>query len=201
MIHINLLPQKRGRVSKKTVEVRNFIAITVAAVVATMIVGFVATGVLLANASTLESHNDEMNAQIDKLKNDSKQIANFEENKARFEEKIAVIRRLRKHQTRPVRFLDALAHHMPNQVWLTEIEESEDTKTKKEIVEITGMALSNTDIVEMLRELKQLDLISGVQLKESKRSSREGMSAFEFTIRAVIVTGEPVAAPAGSKIP
>ncbi|MDH5527627.1 MAG: PilN domain-containing protein [Nitrospirota bacterium] len=178
MIHINLLPQKRGRVSKKTIELRNFLILTGMGVGAVLVVAFVVAGILGTRVSSLTSQRDTMSAEIARLKKESAQIANFEEDKKRFEEKIEVIRQLRRHQTRPVRFLDQIAHHMPNRVWLTELSDQGGMVTVK------GLAMSNNDVVEMIRDLKQVEMLSNVQVTESKRTSGDGISTYEFTMTA-----------------
>lgn len=188
MIHINLLPQKRGRVSRKAIELRNFLILTGMGVGVVLVVAFVVAGVLGTRVSSLTSQRNDMQAEIARLKKESAQIANFEEDKKRFEEKIEVIRQLRRYQTRPVRFLDQIAQHMPDRVWLTGLKDMGGKVT------VEGMAMSNNDVVEMIRQLKQVEMLSNVQVTESKRTSGEGTSSYAFIMTAQL--GEPVPARA-----
>jgi Tfp pilus assembly protein PilN len=175
MIRINLLPAKRGRVSKKAIDFRNFLMATGAGMAAVVLAGGLMSWLMAGRISSLEHQKMEMQAELTDLQAKAAKIASFEEDKKTFEEKIRVIARLKTDQGRPVVFLDKLAHRMPDRVWLIRVGEAKGTVT------ITGHAVANSDIVEMIRLVKEGFLVD-VQLVESRRVRDGNLSSYEFTL-------------------
>lgn len=176
MIRINLLPHKKGRVSKKQVELRNFLILTGIAAGTVLFLGILVGGIMGSRISSLEAQKQRATAELAELKARSEKIKDYESRKEAFEEKIKVIRQLKKDQSRPVRLLDDIIHYLPERIWLTKIEESDVT------LELTGRALSNADIVEMIKNMKSIPAMSNVTLVESRRVQEESFSSYEFTI-------------------
>lgn len=176
MIRINLLPHKKGRVSKKQVELRNFLILTGIAAGAVFFLGILAGGIMSSRITSLEAQKQRATAELAELKSRSERIANYESDREVFENKIKVIRQLKKDQSRSVRLLDDIVHHLPERVWLTEMLESGTT------LELTGRALSNADIVEMIKSMKLIPMMSNVTLVESRRVQEDTYSSYQFTI-------------------
>lgn len=187
MIRINLLPHQRARVSKKAVEVRNFLVGFGGLLALVIVMAMITSWAMTSKVAKLEAQKVQTTQELDQLKKKSAEIVNYEDDKRAFEEKIEVIRKLRSHQGQPVRFLDQLAHQLPDRVWLLRVQEADGRVT------ITGRALANSDIVEMIRKMKENNLLTGVQLMESKRVVEQSFPAYEFTLNATL--GELAGAP------
>lgn len=176
MIRINLLPAKRGRTSKKAIDFRNFLLVTGAGLAVVTLGGGVASWAMASRISSLEQQKVQVQAQLKDLKAKSATIAGYENDRKTFEEKIKIIERLKTDQARPVQFLDALAHRIPERVWLIRVEEADGKVT------LTGRAVGNNDIVEMIQSVKAEDFLTDVQLVESRRIRDRDLSAYEFTL-------------------
>jgi Tfp pilus assembly protein PilN len=176
MIRINLLPAKRGRVSKKSLDFRNFLLMTGAGLAVVVLGGGVTSWIMSGRISSLERHKAETETQLTSLKAKAAEINGFEEDRKTFEEKIEIIARLKTDQARPVMFVDTLAHRIPERVWLIRLEEANGKVT------ITGRAVGNADIVEMIQQVKADDFLTDVQLVESRRIVERDLNAYEFTL-------------------
>ncbi len=176
MIRVNLLPHRKGRTSKKAIGFRNYLMITGGALVL-VVVGSMSYGMVLSGKiSKLTEQRFQVQNQLDQLKVQSAEVAGYEADRKTFEDKIKIIADLKKSQSRPVKFLDQVARQLPDRAWLTRMEEDGGTVT------IVGRAMSNSDIVEMLRRMKQIEVIHQVQLVESRRISEPDLTAYEFTL-------------------
>jgi type IV pilus assembly protein PilN len=187
MIRINLMPYKRGRVSKKTLDFRNFLMATGAAMAVVVLGGGSLSWIMVGRVHSLQAEKQQMQVQLTQLKAKSAKIATIEQDRKTFAEKIKIIDQLKTRQTRPVMFLDTLAHRLPERVWLTRMEESEGKVT------VNGRALTNADIVDMIRAMKEEGFLSDVQLVESRRIRDKDLSAYEFTLTGNLVSDEPAA--------
>jgi type IV pilus assembly protein PilN len=199
MIRINLLPHKRGRVSKKSIDFRNFLLATGTAMAVVVVGGGALSWIMASRAHSLAAEKQHMQTELAQLKIKSARIATIEEDRKTFAEKIKIIQQLKTRQTRPVMFLDTLAHRLPERVWLIHMEESDGKVT------INGRALTNADIVDMIRAMKEEAFLTDVQLVESRRIRDKDLSAYEFTLTGKLASDEPAAAetaavaPAGGK--
>jgi len=182
MIRINLLPHKRNVVSKKAIDFRNYLVVTGTALALAVVGGLVVGWVLGGKVDDLEVQKRGLTQQLAQLKTQSAEIANFETDRKTFEEKIRIIRQLKTHQSRPVRFLDLVARQLPERAWLTKLEEQNGTVT------IVGRAVGNSDVVEMIRKLKAVALLENLQLVESRRIIDKDLSAYEFTLTGRFAT-------------
>src|SRR5690606_28723627 len=96
---------------------------------------------------------------------------NIKKDQAELEEKLAVLERLRKGRTGPVKMLDALATLMPDRVWLREVDEKGGTLTLK------GSAVTNEDLADFMRELKKEAFFSEPALKRAVQVDGKGGGA------------------------
>lgn len=176
MIRINLLPAKRGRVSKKSLDFRNFLLMTGAGLAVVVLGGGVTSWIMSSRISSLERQKSETETQLTSLKAKAAEINGYEVDRKTFEEKIEIIARLKTDQARPVMFVDSLAHRIPDRVWLIRLEEADGKVT------ITGRAVGNADIVEMIQQVKTDDFLTDVQLVESRRIAERDLNAYEFTL-------------------
>lgn len=193
MIRINLFPSKRGRVSKKAIDFRNYLMLVGSATAVVVLGGGLLTWAMASRIHSLQAEKQQVQAQLVDLKAKSAQIATFEDDRKTFEEKIKIIAQLKTRQGRPVQFLDTMAHRIPDRVWLTRLEEKGGTVT------VVGRALTNADIVDMIRSMKDQAFLSDVQLVESRQVQSKDLSAYEFTLTGKLpaLAGDAQAAAPG----
>ncbi|AKU90319.1 PilN domain-containing protein [Vulgatibacter incomptus] len=160
MIRINLLPTRQAK--KKDLGNKQLV-----------LLGLLVVGALMGNwfwYSGVESTLAQKNAQVAKLKQDIAQldkiigeVNTIKEQKKALEEKLAVLDKLRKGRTGPVKMLDALSTLMPEKVWISAIEE------KGGAMVIRGGAVTNEDLADLMRELKKNPFFSEPSLKKSQQ--------------------------------
>ena len=175
MIRINLLPTRQAR---KKEEGRKQLAILAACVIA-------ALGGNYLWYSNLDGTLTEMKQAVSKLQSEIKQldsiigeITNIKKDQKDLEEKLAVLERLRKGRTGPVKMLDALATLMPERVWIRELDEKGGSLT------LRGYAVTNEDLADFMREIKKNDLFSEPALKRASQVENRdnGTRVIEFEL-------------------
>ena len=132
--------------------------------------------IMSSRISSLEQQKAQTETQLKALKAKAAEINDYEADRKTFEEKIEIIARLKTDQARPVMFVDTLAHRIPDRVWLIGLQEADGKVT------ITGRAVGNADIVEMIQRVKADDFLTDVQLVESRRIVERDLNAYEFTL-------------------
>lgn len=173
MIRINLLPVRAAK--KKDLGLKQLV-----------LLGLLVVGVLLGNYywwssvdTTLESTKNQVAkleqdiAQLDRIIGEVNEIS---KQKKALEEKLAVLEKLRKGRTGPVRMLDELATIMPEKVWLSSFDEKGGSVT------IKGGAMTNEDLADLMKALKKSPFFSEPSLKKSVQAGRQGATVeFELT--------------------
>jgi type IV pilus assembly protein PilN len=183
MIRINLLSGRRTAGSKKAIELRKFLAITGGILGLVLVVGLGVGYMLDSRLDKLAQQRAIIQQDLTALKSKAAEIANFESDRDAFERKIDVIKQLRTNQSQPVMLLDQVARNLPERAWLLRMEASGNELT------MVGRAMGNSDIVEMMRRMKQVEVIDNLQLVESRRISEKGLSAYEFTLTGQLTKG------------
>lgn len=165
MIRINLLPVRAAK--KKDLGLKQLVLLGLLVVVALMGNYYWWSSV----DSTLESTKTQVVkleqdiAQLDKIIGEVNEIA---KQKKALEEKLAVLEKLRKGRSGPVKMLDELATLMPEKVWVTAIEE------KGGAMVIKGGAMTNEDLADLMKALKKSPFFSEPSLKKSVQSRKTG---------------------------
>ena len=125
---------------------------------------------------------DAADQELKKLKDLVKEVEGYEENKKNLEEKNQVIEQLRKNQSGPIHVLDELSNSIEKlKLWLTQLE------VKGNGVILSGMAVTNSDIVEFIGNLKSSKYFVDVQLIESKQVQEKGISIYSFRMKTRLV--------------
>jgi len=181
MIRINLLTHRRGVGSKKAEGLRKALTVTGIALLVVLAGGLGAGYMLDQNIADLSNQRRAAETNLASLKVKAGEIADFETDKAAFEQKIAIIRQLRTNQSLPVKLLDQLAMQLPERAWLLRMKADGNALT------IVGRAMGNSDIVEMMQRMKAVEVITNLQLVESRRIAEQGLSAYEFTLTGQLV--------------
>lgn len=178
MIKINLSTIKKG-VKKSKVSVQFQSQLIAAVVVALLVLGGAVYGWTWLNSKVNRLQNEKAQAQkeLAALKEKVKEVENYERDKKNFEEKISVIEQLKKNQTGPVFMLDEVSKNIPERVWLTKLSESGGR------ISLEGNAISNTDLVNFVNNLRNAKGFSNVDLTESKSAMEGNIPIFIFKLQ------------------
>ncbi|HEX9757070.1 MAG TPA: PilN domain-containing protein [Nitrospiria bacterium] len=182
MIKINLLPSEGARKVKKKNEGQAQFVIAGASVFITFLF-CVYFFWYVPNGKITQLQIEHTNAQkeLQKLKEQVKVVDNYESNKKVLQRKNEIIKNLRKKQSRPVHLLDDLSNKLPDRVWLKSFSES------KGVISIEGKALSNSDIVDYIANLKSSQFFLDVQLEESRKTIEKNIPIYNFKLKVKMV--------------
>lgn len=177
MIRINLLSGPKGRAAKPQYDVRAQALLGVGVLLVTI------AGCWWYSASldeAIEARQEEKLAkerQVVQLKEQVKQVQDFEQKKKLLEDKNRVIDQLESARVGPVKVLDYVSQSIePLKVWLTNL------KLSAETVEVEGKALTNDDVVEFVNNLRRTDFFANINLQESKAAVENKINIYQFKL-------------------
>lgn len=159
MLRINLLPIRQ---LKKRAKARNqvigFAMIFLAVLVA---LGFV--GLIQVNrVETVQAAIAELQQEQNRLAPIIREVDELERQKKELQNKIDVIKKLRKESSLTVHVLDEVANIVDNdRVWLESLTQQGSS------LQLKGVALDNQTVAQLMEELKKSDYITGVSLTSS----------------------------------
>ncbi len=184
MIRINLLkpekkeleeapavPHPRPRKIRKIPASSIILAILIIVV---LVLFFLQRGAMTKERNLLREAQEEKKQLQDVLV----KLEKLEEEKSLFEKKIVLISQLKSFQEAAVRIMDELSKNVPDWVWLTETNYSEET------VEIKGNALSNNLIADYIFNLENSPYFSNVNLIASTQKKTGSQQYLEFSLTA-----------------
>jgi type IV pilus assembly protein PilN len=133
--------------------------------------------------------------ELAELEKTLKEVERFRKEKEEIERKLAVIDRLERSRTGPVRILDEVATRMPERMWLT------DMKLSGGELSLGGYGIDNETIAAFLTSLEDSEFISNVQLEKTELQESKGLKLNEFRIKArdATVVQTAAATPSGKK--
>lgn len=175
MIRINLLPVREAR---RKANLRQQGALLAAAALAGVAVS---AGLQLNISASISAERTRVAAaekELDQLEKTLKEVERFRKEKEEIERKLAVIDRLERSRTGPVRILDEVATRMPERMWLT------DLKLSGGELSLAGYGIDNETIAAFLTSLEASDYISNVQLEKTELQENKGLKLNEFRIKA-----------------
>lgn len=177
MIRINLLPGPKGRSAKPQYDVRAQALLGIGVILITM------AGCWWYSASldeVIEARQEEKSSkekQVVQLKEQVKQVQDFEQKKKLLEDKNRVIDQLESARVGPVKVLDFVSQSIePLKVWLTNL------KLSSENVEVEGKALTNDEVVEFVNNLRRTDFFTNINLQESKAAVENTINIYQFKL-------------------
>jgi Tfp pilus assembly protein PilN len=97
--------------------------------------------------------------------------------------RIETIQRLRSNQRGPVHVLEALSRNLPEQAWLEAIDESAG------VYRVTGYALTNFAVADLLRNLQRSKEFIGVDLISSEQVVMAGHDIKKFILQLQRASG------------
>ena len=180
MIKINLLPERPRRRFAITLPTLPGLGLLFGALYVLAILGVGGYWILLARegrALTVEM------AQIDReIAQYQAAIAEgnrYKKEKEELERRVALIDLIARNQNRPVYLLDTLLDTVPPDVWLTSMEEKEQT------LKIVGSAFSTTAVADFMANLKNSGKFRDVDLVVSRQDLAKipRLVTFEVTCR------------------
>lgn len=180
MIKINLLPQLRAKKVKKKAEIQyqlwlygGFMVFLV------MVLGYF-WFYLNDRLKTLQAERTAMQQELAVLADKVKEVEGFEKDKKNFEEKIKVIQQLKSNQSGPVRLLDQVSRSLPSRVWLVGL-----SQTSKS-VSIEGKAITNSELVDFIDNLKRSKFFSNIEILESRQVTESGVPIYSFKLNCTL---------------
>ncbi len=178
MIKINLIPPEGGKkkVKKKSAEQTQFVVAGGSTFITVLFCVYFLWYVPNGRIAQLQVEKTNAERQLQKIKEQVKVVDNFEKNKKDLQRKNKIIKDLRKKQSGPVHILDDLSHHLPDRVWLKNFSESGG------IIKLTGNALSNSEIVDYIANLKGSSYFKSVKLTESRKGKEENVPVYIFKL-------------------
>ena len=177
MIRINLLPGPKGRTAKPQYDVRAQALLGVGVLLITLASCWWYASSLDSEIEARQEEKRDKEKQVAQLKEQVKQVQDFEQKKKLLEDKNRVIDQLEKSRMGPVKVLDYVSQSLePLKVWLTSLKVSADT------VELEGRALTNDDVVEFVNNLRRTDFFSGINLQESRAAVENKINIYQFKL-------------------
>lgn len=110
-----------------------------------------------------------------------KELEQIEKTKKELDSKIKIISDLKLKQKDAVLMMDKISRSLPEWVWLT------DMTYRGGAVAISGKALSNNLIADLINNLQNSSFFTNVQITSSSRKREAGIDIFEFRINCMFV--------------
>ncbi|HEX2277656.1 MAG TPA: PilN domain-containing protein [Candidatus Tectomicrobia bacterium] len=179
MIRINLLPIRE---LQKQAQLRRQLYIF-AAIAAVVLIGVGLTWVMDRRAlAVLEEEKASFQAELERLKPVITEVSALEQREKLLHARLNTIQRLRGNQRGPVRVFDELSRNLPEQAWLEAIDESAG------VYKVTGYALTNFAVADLLRNLQRSSEFTGVDLVSSEQVVMATQEIKKFIIQFQRVT-------------
>ena len=154
MIRINLLAAERDKTKKKkavtfgTVGQKLTVGCSLILVLAMLFIGWRYWS-LARESSAIDAEITTAQQETTRLHSVILQVQQFEQQKARLQQRVVLIEQLRKGQTGPVHMLDQISRALPQMLWLTELKQATGTD-----VVIDGKCTTLTGLSEFVSNLE-----------------------------------------------
>ena len=190
MIKINLLkPEKKevsaGGLAVSTIDESKENKMSVPALIGAIAITVGSIGLLyFLQTNNLNSEKkllEERTLRKAELEKVLQKLAELEATKMELDRKIKIINDLKFKQKDAVFMMDKLSRCLPDWVWLT------DLNFKNGALQLSGKALSNNLIADLINNLQTSNSFINVQLKSSSRNKEAGIDIFVFKVECVFV--------------
>lgn len=174
MITINLLPVREER---RKASARQFLLAMGAAVAASVAVSALHYGWYRAEVATAKAAAARIQKDIDGYAPQLAQVEKFRAAKADIEKKLSVIDELSVARSGPVHLFDEVATHLPDRMWLTQMEVQGQKLT------IEGVSLDNELVALFLTAMNASPYFEDVELLQTEAKEVDGykLNAFEMS--------------------
>jgi type IV pilus assembly protein PilN len=183
MIRINLLrTDRRGQAGP---DLRQ-LAAAVGSLAVILVVLLIVALKMMHTVSSLRAEERLQQETLRKQKEQLAEIDRFKAEMTEYEQKIAIIDKLKEKQKGPVHVLDEVSVNLPDKLWLTRLEQ------KGDILTLEGNALTIGDIVAFVDHLKHAPHFSQeVELRQSSQTVIADQDVYQFTIVGTVTAGKP----------
>lgn len=180
MLRINLLPIRQ---LKKRAKARNqifsFITLFIFLLLILGAVGFLQT----AKINTIESSIANLKKETQKYAPILAEIKRLEKAKKNLENKISIIKKLKRDSSTTVHILDEVANKVDSKrMWLKSL------KQQGQSLSLTGIALDNRTVAQFMEALKESPYISIVNLSNASLTKVSGRNLKSFSLACSIVS-------------
>jgi len=177
MIRINLLPGPKGRQAKPQYDVRAQALLGIGVILIAVAGCWWYSASLDSELEVQQEEKREKEKQVAQLKEQVKQVQDFEQKKKLLEDKNRIIDQLEQSRMGPVKVLDHVSQSLePLKVWLTKLGLSSNS------IELEGKALTNDDVVEFVNNLRRTDYFTAISLQESKATVENKINVYQFRL-------------------
>lgn len=192
MIKINLLPVRAAR--KKETAIQQFV---IAGVVVVLIALIVASLYMVKHVQVAAAKEDIMaaNNKINELKTKIGKLEELKTLKEQVKKKLDVLSQLRKNKSGPAQRLASLSDLTPEQLWLTNYNESGQD------IKISGIAFTEELIARFMRALDASNDFTAVELVVSEQTDVAGvkLKKFDIAMKLKSAVQQPPVAPVVKK--
>jgi type IV pilus assembly protein PilN len=130
----------------------------------------------MTKITSLKQEKETKDKELAKLKEQVKEVDQYEKDNQILVEKTKVIEQLKKNQKGPVRIIDELSKKIPSGVWF------ESVVDKSGIITLNGNAFSNGSLVTFVQNLKSSEFMEDVNLLESKKVLIDDVTVYKFVL-------------------
>lgn len=177
MIRINLLPHRE---MKRAARQRQFVFLTVGAVVLGAGIVVLAHTFIAAQIDNQKSRNELLKAENAKLDKQIEEIKVLQEQTQALLARKQVVETLQSNRAEVVRLLDTLARQLPDGVYLKAVKQNGPK------VNLNGYAQSSARVSTLMRNLEGTPLLGGAELVEIKAVTVNGQRINEFSLNVVV---------------
>ena len=175
MIQVNLLPVREAR--RQANMRQQMLVLAVAAGIGALVCVWLQISVSSSQAAE-DRRIQQARVELKELEGVKQQVERFRKEKDEIEKKLAVINTLERARQGPVRLMDEIATRIPKRIWLTEMSMSGGT------LQLQGVSLDAEIVAAFLASLAESDLISNVELDETRLTETDGLKLNSFKIHA-----------------
>lgn len=180
MIRINLLA-----VERKVRKTRSFSVSHQITAAGVLILLAAAAGIgwwywsLQRRSAALDASIRDAQQQAERLRSVLTQVQDFEQRKAKLQQRVALIEELRRGQSGPVHLLDQISRSLPDRLWLTEM------KQEGEEVRLEGRTTSLTSLSDLIGNLETSGYFKRpVEILDSQVESSDAGDLVRFSVKA-----------------
>ena len=178
MIRINLLSTgPKGRQAKPQYDVRAQALLGMGLLVITLAGCWWYSASLDEEIGARQTEKADKEKQVAQLKEQVKQVSEFEARKKLREDKNRIIDQLEKSRVGPVKVMDHVSQSLePLKLWLVRVAVTERN------IDLEGRALTNDDVVEFVNNLRRTDYFTDINLQESRAAVESQISVYQFKL-------------------
>ena len=173
MIRINLLPHRAAK------QQREILKHVIAAVAVLSLAVLLSTGLHLFSSgmlSDLQLEQESLIAENQRLRKVIGKIEHLQKLRKDVESKLDVVEKLQAGRFRSLNSLVSISQGIPENVWLTDIEDRDGS------FKLSGIGESNRAVARFMRLLDRADVFDDVKLEETERKDIDGVTIQEFNM-------------------